>query len=33
MNSPGQNSRKNEETEPKENQHPVVNVAGDLSKV
>ena len=27
------NSRKNEETEPKENQHPVVNVAGDLSKV
>ena len=29
----GNNSRKNEETEPKQNQHPVVNVAGDGSKV
>ena len=27
------NSRKNEETEPKQNQHPVVNVTGDGSKV
>ena len=26
-------SRKNEETEPKQNQHPVVNVTGDGSKV
>ena len=27
------NSRKNEETEPKQKQHPVVNVTGDGSKV
>ena len=27
------NSRKNVETEPKEKQHPVVNVIGDESKV
>ena len=27
------NCRKNEETEPKEKQHPVVDVAGDESKV
>ena len=27
------NSRKNEETEPKQNQHPVVHVTGDWSKV
>ena len=27
------NSRKNEETEPKQNQHPVVNVTGDRSKI
>ena len=27
------NSRKNEETEPKQKQHPVVNVTGDRSKV
>ena len=27
------NSRKNEETEPKQNQHPVVEVTGDGSKV
>ena len=27
------NSRKNEETEPKKKQHPGVNVAGDESKV
>ena len=27
------NSRKNEETEPKEKQRPVVDVAGDKSKV
>ena len=27
------NSRKNEETEPKQKQHPVVDVAGDRSKV
>ena len=27
------NSRKNEETEPKQNQHPVVDVTGDVSKV
>ena len=27
------NSRKNEETEPKQNQHPVVDVTGDRSKV
>ena len=27
------NSRKNEETEPKEKQHPVVDVTGDGSKV
>ena len=27
------NSRKNEETEPKQNQHPVVNVTADGSKV
>ena len=26
------NSRKNEETEPKQKQHPVVNVTGDRSK-
>ena len=26
-------SRKNEETEPKQNQHPVVDVTGDGSKV
>ena len=26
-------SRKNEETEPKQKQHPVVNVAGDGNKV
>ena len=26
------NSRKNEETEPKQNQHPVVDVTGDGSK-
>ena len=26
-------SRKNEETEPKQNQHPVVDVTGDRSKV
>ena len=45
MNSPGwqvpnttgdqyrNNSRKNEETEPKQKQHPVVDVTGDGSKV
>ena len=27
------NTRKNEETEPKQKQHPVVNVTGDRSKV
>ena len=27
------NSRKNEETEPKQKQHPVVDVSGDGSKV
>ena len=27
------NSRKNEETEPKQNQHPAVDVTGDRSKV
>ena len=27
------NSRKNEETEPKQEQHPVVDVTGDKSKV
>ena len=27
------NSRKNEETEPKQKQHPIVNVTGDGSKV
>ena len=27
------NSRKNEETEPKQKQHPVVDVAGDGSEV
>ena len=27
------NSRENEETEPKQNQHPVVDVTGDRSKV
>ena len=27
------NSRKNEETEPKQKQHPFVNVTGDRSKV
>ena len=27
------NSRKNEETEPKQNQYPVVDVTGDGSKV
>ena len=27
------NSRKNEETEPKQKQHPVVDVSGDRSKV
>ena len=27
------NSRKNEETKPKQNQHPVVDVTGDGSKV
>ena len=27
------NSRKNEETEPKQNQNPVVDVTGDISKV
>ena len=27
------NSRKNEETEPKQKQHPVVNVTGDRIKV
>ena len=27
------NFRKNEETEPKQNQHPVVNVTGDRSKI
>ena len=27
------NSRKNEETKPKQTQHPVVNVTGDRSKV
>ena len=29
----GNNSRKNEETEPKQKQHPVVDVTGDGSKV
>ena len=29
----GNNSRKNEETEPKQKQHPVVGVTGDGSKV
>ena len=29
----GNNSRKNEEMEPKQQQHPVVNVTGDGSKV
>ena len=29
----GDNSRKNEETEPKQKQHPVVNGTGDRSKV
>jgi len=28
----GNNSRKNEETEPKQKQHPVVDVTGDGSK-
>ena len=27
------NSRKNEDTEPKQKQHPVVDVTGDVSKV
>ena len=27
------NSRKNEETEPKQKQHPIVDVTGDVSKV
>ena len=27
------NSKKNDETEPKQKQHPVVNVTGDRSKV
>ena len=27
------NSRKNEETEPKQNKHPVVDVTGDRGKV
>ena len=27
------NSRKNEETEPKQKQHPVVDVTGDANKV
>ena len=27
------NSRKNEDTEPKQKQHPVVDVTGDASKV
>ena len=27
------NSRKNEETEPKQKQHPVVDVTGDGSKI
>ena len=27
------NSRKNEEMEPKQKQHPIVNVSGDRSKV
>ena len=27
------NSRKNKETEPKQKQHPVVDVTGDVSKV
>ena len=27
------NSRKNEETEPKQKQHPVVDVTGDRSKI
>ena len=29
----GNNSRKNEETDPKQKQHPVVDVIGDGSKV
>ena len=29
----GNNSRKNEETEPKQKQHPIVDVTGDRSKV
>ena len=29
----GENARKNEEMEPKQKQHPVVNVTGDESKV
>ena len=29
----GNNSRKNEETEPKQKQYPVVDVTGDRSKV
>ena len=29
----GNNSRKNEETEPKQKKHPVVDVTGDWSKV
>ena len=29
----GNNSRKNEEMEPKQKQHPVVDVTGDRSKV
>ena len=29
----GNNSRKNEETEPKQKQHPVVDVTGDRNKV
>ena len=30
---PNNNSRKNEEMEPKQKQHPVVDVTGDRSKV
>ena len=29
----GENSRKNEEMEPKQKQHPIVDVTGDGSKV
>ena len=29
----GNNSRKNEEMEPKQKQHPVVDVTGDRSKI